>query len=331
MKRPRAADDQRGPSAVRRGLAAATAVGWLMACSPVVRGEDDRAGDEVLAVGQQQQENWIDLGANFDTNVFQHQGGGFVLQEGRRRGPQPRPATPAPESPSGGAPKSAALPRVRKLGERRLARIEAVCGLSEAQRRKLVFAMESDIRRLADEIDVERRKYQGPEVNLADQSGQRTWQQFQQDVQRCRNRLLSIFDTDSLLTKVLATTLDAGQQARLAAETDARRTALWKSLVSMGLLKFDDIMGLDQKQHAELERLLLEKQPPLRIEGFANGQNQQHFEQMLVWMALAEIDSQRLRAGLSERQAALIAQFAAQGKAMRSHVEAQGFLEKESL
>ena len=46
MKRPRAADDQLGPSAVRCGLAAAAAVGWLMACSPVVRGEDDRAGKE---------------------------------------------------------------------------------------------------------------------------------------------------------------------------------------------------------------------------------------------------------------------------------------------
>lgn len=330
MKRPRAADDQRGSLAVRRGLAAAAAVGCLLACGPVVRGEDDRAVDDKPAVGQQQQENWIDLGANFDTNVFQHPSGGFTLQEGRRRGRQPRPDAPAPESPSGGPPTSATLPRVRKLGEKRLARIEAVCGLSDAQRQKLVFAMESDIRRIAYEIDVERRKYQGPQVNLAEQSGQQKWQQFQQDVQRCRNRLLSICDTDSLLTKVLATTLDPGQQARLTAETDARRAALWKSLVSIGLLKCDDIMGLDQKQHAELERLLLEKQPPLRIEGFANGQNQQYLQQMLVWMALAEIDSQRLRAGLSSRQAALIAQFAAQGKAMRSHVEAQGVLEKES-
>lgn len=327
MTRPLAADDQRRPMAMRRGLVAAAAVGWLMACSPVVRGEDDRAVDEVPGVGQQQEANWIDLGANFDTNVFQQQGG-FSLLQGRRRGQQPRPGTPAPESPSGGAPESPTLPRVRKLGEERLARIDADCGLSEAQRRKLVFAMESDIRRLAEEIDVERRKYQGPEVNFADQSGQQKWQQFQEDVQRCRNRLLSIFDANSLLTKVLATTLEPGQLARLTAETDARRTALWKSLVAVGLLKFDDIMGLDQKQYAELERLLLEKQPPLRIEGFASGHIQQHFQQMLVWMVLAEVDSQQLRAGLSARQAALIAQFAAQGKAMRSHVEAQGFLEK---
>ena len=49
---------------------------------------------------------------------------------------------------------------------------------------------------------------------------------------------------------------------------------------------------------------------------------------MLVWLALAEIEPKQLRAGLSERQAAMVAQFAAQGMAMRSHVEAQGILEK---
>jgi len=308
-------------------LACACAVAWAGAARP----EDDRAVDdapEAKQLNERQRENWIDLGANFDTNVFQQHGGGFSLRSGRR-GHRPRPDGPAAD---GGAERleSPTIAQLRKVGEARLGRIDAACGLSDTQRRKLRLAMESDIRRVAEEIDVERRKYQDLEVNFGDQAGQRTWQQFQQDVQRCRSRLQSIFDADSLLAKVLPTTLDADQQALFTAETDARRTVLWRGLVATALLKFDDVMGLDQRQYDDLENMLLERRPPLRVEGFANQQNQQHLHQMLVWMVLAEIDAQELRAGLSERQAAMIAQFTAQGKAMRSHVEAQGFVEKVS-
>lgn len=316
----------RGPHRSPPLLAMACAAAW--ACSACA--EDDRAVDDVAAgVAQmqaQQRENWVDLGANFDTNVFQQQGGGFSVSGGRRGN---RPGAPRADAGGEQPSESPSLSQLRKLGEARLGRIDAACGLSDAQRRKLRLAMESDVRRFAEEIDVERRKYQGLEVNFGDQAGQRQWQQFQQDVQRCRNRLLSIFDADSLLMKVLPTTLDADQQSRLTAETAARRALLWKGLVLVALLKFDDIMGLDQKQHDDLEKMLLEKQPPLRIEGFASRQNNnQHLHQMLVWLALAEIEPKQLRAGLSERQAAMVAQFAAQGKAMRSHVEAQGILEK---
>lgn len=309
-------------------LAVACAAAWAGAARP----EDDRAVDDVPGAAEQldqQRENWIDLGANFDTNVFQQQGNGYSLQGGRR-GNRVRPGGSAEEGNGGQTAESSTLVQLRKLGEARLGRIDAACGLSDAQRRKLRLAMESDIRRLAEEIDVERRKYEGLEVNFADQAGQRKWQQFQQDVQRCRSRLQSIFTADSLLMKVLPTTLDADQQARFTAETAARRTMIWRGLVATALLKLDDIMGLDQKQYDDLEKMLLERQPPLRVESFANQQNHQHLHQMLVWMVLAEVDARQLRAGLSERQAATIAQFTAQGKAMRSHVEAQGFVEKVS-
>jgi len=322
-------NQRRGGAAGRRWRAVVLVAG-AAAWAAASRAEDDRAVDDVPGAAQLEQqgrENWIDLGSNFDTNVFQQQGGGFSLSGGRR-GNRQRPATPGGEG--GDQAESPTLAHLRKLGESRLGRIDAACGLSDAQRRKLRLAMESDIRRLAEEIDLERRKYQGLEVNFGDQAGQRQWQQFQQDVQRCRGRLQTIFDADSLLMKVLPTTLEPVQESRFTAEVAARRALLWKGLVMTALLKFDDIMGLGQKQHDDLERMLLERQPPLRIEGFANRQQNQHLHQMLVWMVLAEVDAKQLRAGLSDRQAALIAQFSAQGKAMRSHVEAQGLLEKVS-
>ena len=321
------------PTAVRRFPAVLGTIVCGAAWAAAACAEDDRAVDEVTPLAAQTNENWVDLGANFDSNVFQDQAGNFQLQHGRR-GPGRRRGDvqqPPPEAAVGESPECPTLDHLRKLAEARLGRIEAACKLSDSQRRKLRLAMESDMRRLAAEIDLERQKYQGLEVNFSDQAGQRQWQQFQRDVQECRRRLQELFGVDSLFAKVLPTTLDDDQYARFTAETDAHLTTLWTSLVAAALVKWDDVMGLDQKQHAALERLLLEKRPPLRFEGFANrAQNNQHIQQMLVWVALADIDPRQLRAELSERQAALVSQYAAQGKAMQSHVEAQGFLEKVS-
>lgn len=289
----------------------------------VVRGEDDRAVDDVpaavLQIQQQQQANRVDLGAQFDQNVFQQAGGGFRVSTGRRR-----------PSPTGGdadqVPEAATLTIARKLGDDRLAQIDSVCNLTDAQRRKLRLAMESDVRRLAEAIEAERRKYQGVEVHFGDQAGQRKWQQFQQDVQQCRQRLQGLFDADSLLTKVLPTTLDAEQYTRLTAENAARRSALWRGLVAAAMHTYDDLLGLDQRQYDEIEKLLLEREPALRVRP---GSRQDHNAQkMLVSLALSEIDARRLQGILSGRQWQTLAQLANQGKAMRSYIEAQGILEK---
>jgi len=303
----------------------AWAAAALLALGSQARGEDDRAVDDASPAAQQLEEqqraNRIDLGANFDTNVFEQSGGGFSLTHGGRRRP----------SPTGGdgdqAPPSPTLAAARKIGAARLVQLDAVCGLTESQRRKLQLAMDSDIRRLAEEIDVERRKYQGVEVNFNDQAGQRKWQQFQQDVQRCRQRMQGLFDANSLFAKVLPTTLDAEQHARLTAENAARRSCRWRALVATAMLKFDDLLGLDQRQHEQIETLLVEREPALRIDRPATRQDM-HAQQMLVSMVLAEIGTKRLQGIVSERQWKTLAQLANQGKAMRSYIEAQGLLEK---
>lgn len=331
MKMLRPDMERGGAAATCRRVTTCCAVACLVIAGAPLRAEDDRAVDDLPQAAQQQaqqQANWIDLGANFDTNVFQ-QTGGFSLTHGRRQQRGQGPGSSRPEAGSAAAAESPTLATVHKLGDARLARIDAACGLTELQRRKLRLAMESDVRRLAEEIDVERHKYLDVEVNFADQDGQRRWQQFQQDVQRCRERLRDLLDADSLFMKVLPTTLEPEQFARLTAETDARRAALWQGLVAAAMLKLNDLMGLDQAQYEQLEKQLLDKQPPLRIEGFASRQNQ-HAQQMLVFMVLSEIDGERLRAGVSERQGKMLAQFAAQGKAMRSFIEAQGLLEQET-
>lgn len=288
-----------------------------------MHGEDDRVVDVPPAAQQlreQQQANRIDLGANFDGNVLNHVAKEFSLTLGRRR-----------PSPTGGdgdqAPESPTLIAARQLGDARLARIDSACELTDAQRRKLRLVMELDVRRLAEDIDAVRQKYQGVEADLNDQAGQAKWLQFQQDVQRCRQRLQSLFDAESLLAKVLPTTLDAGQHARLTAESDAQRSCRWQGLVAVAMIKFGDLLGLDQRQHEEIEKLLLEREPALRILRQANLRDL-HAQQMLVWMVLSEIDASQLQGVLSERQWKTLAKIADEGKGMRFEIEAQGLLDK---
>ena len=61
------------------------------------------------------------------------------------------------------------------------------------------------------------------QVNLNDQEGQKTWHQFQQDVEQCRRLLRGLFEGDSLFARSLVTTLDAAQLAGIETETRERR------------------------------------------------------------------------------------------------------------
>jgi hypothetical protein len=298
----------------------------LLLAGQVIRAEDDIAVDDIdpaiVQRKQQQQANRYDLAANFDANIF-GQVNGFSLRTNAVR------AEVRAETDGGGdqSPQSRALAFVGRLGEARLARIDAICGLTDAQRRKLRLALESDVRRLLEEIETVRTKYAGAAVNLGDQEGQRKWQEFQQDAQRCRQLLHGLSGEESLFAKVLPTTLDAEQQTRLATEIAARRSYHWRTLVAAAMRKHDDMLGLDQGQYDEIEKLLLDREPPLRVEGPMN-RNLQGMQHMLVFMVLSEVDANRLQSVLNDRQWNVLAQLANQGKAMRSYIEAQGLLEK---
>lgn len=332
--------DHRQPSAGAWGRA------WLAAAmllaGQVIRAEDDLAVDDIdpatLQRQQQQRANRFDLGENFDSNVFEQTNGFSFFGLGQRavrvRVGEQRAVRvvvgeqQAAEAMDGEPPQRPTTVAVlRQLGDARLARIDSICGLTDAQRRKLRLAMESDVRRLAEEIDAVRTKYAGVEVNTGDQEGQRQFQQFQQELQRCRQLIQGLLDAESLFSKVLPTTLDAEQQARLTAERAARRSYRWRAIVAGAMRRYDDMLGLDQRQYDEIEKLLLEREPPLRVEGPVN-RNELQSQQFLVLLALSEVEATRLQAAVSDRQWKVLALLASQGKAMRSYVEAQGLLEK---
>jgi hypothetical protein len=294
----------------------------LALAAAIGRGDDDRIEDAVAAGNVRPEGQVIDLAANFDANLFE-QANGLVIRGGgmRLRRPSPTGIAEAPEE-------SPALARLRRQAQEHLERVDRTCGLSADQRTRLELALESDARRIAAEIDATRARYAGGTVNFQVPEGQRKWQNFQQDIQRCRTQLQQAFGKDSLFIDLLGEMLDERQQASLDKETRSRRSFRWRAMVAPVLLKMDETIGLDARQHALIERLLVAAEPRLVLDTGA-GRHNAHAEQMLVYHQLSKVDEKLIRERLSERQWQAVSMMKNQGKAMKSWLDQQGLIESE--
>lgn len=294
----------------------------VVAVVGVANAEDDLAVDDPPPVnlGRRQTAVW-DFDQNFDRSVFDLEPAGVIFRQANAR------ATAPPAGIAGGDATSATLAKVRGIADEQLARIDAFCGLTEPQRRKLRLAIESDSRRTADAIDAVRQKYLGMKMSPQDPAWQGRLKEWQQDGEACRKQLDVLCRGESLLEKALPSTLDAEQQARLAIETDACLDCLWRSIVARVMVDFDDVLGLDRQQHENLESLLLSERPRLRI-GRRSKVTAVQFAPQLVALALAPIEDERLASIVNPRQARRLRTFANSFAGMRDHIESQGLLEK---
>lgn len=288
-----------------------TAVACAAVLAVAARGEDDHPVDDVAQFrGVQRQGHEVDLGAHFDANLLSV----VELVLGNNR---------APSKEKGEGRLRAAL---EKRGDAWLARIDALCGLSAAQRSKLELAIAYDIRRLMEDLEPTLLKYRGVKTSVNDPK----WVQCQEDMARCQQRIRGLLGSQSLFEKSLPTTLDAAQFGRLTADSEARRQYRWRGLVAVAMVGFDDMLGLDQQQCDALEALLVAKQPRMRDENVMGGNpTVAHAERMLVPMVLSGIDGQQLQAILNERQEKALMTVVGPTKFWRQHLEGQGVLEKE--
>jgi hypothetical protein len=270
--------------------------------------------------GQGQQVH--DLGQNFDANVF-------AVRNGREgRGASRRP--PNGERPGTGSGPEAVLSRLEPVRQRcqlRLAGIDGVCGLTESQRRRLQFAIDCDLVRLAEDIDGVRRKYAGVRVDLNDAVERQRWQRMNEDVQASRQRIEQLSGDDSLFAKAVRQVLEPEQEVKLAAELQARRDGYWQAIVATTMVQLHDLLGLRRGQHEAIEKILLEKVPPLRLDGATDQHLLANPHVMVSWVVSAG-DQKRLRAAVTPAQWRELSRLAAQGKQMRQHLVQQGVLER---
>lgn len=316
----------------RAGLAVRIgAIGCAVAASLASHGEDDvvvdDGADTPAEVHGRQAE--YDLQESFDLNMFNARTHGNGIQFTNPR-PSPQNGKVPTAEPAGHA-ESQIVAKVRAFVEPQFQQITAMVDLSKPQERKLRLSLESEARRVAEEIDACRQKYLGVILKGqwgADPKQQQLMQQFQKDVQQCRERMRQVCRAGSLLAKTIPTTLDADQQAQLNAVVDGRLDCLWRSIVARQMIRFETSLGLDQGQHEALEALLVEVRPALQ-HSFGTAPHVLPYADVLVRLAILDIGSERLQTAVSARQSLVLWQYSQQIAGQRQHLESLGVLQKK--
>jgi hypothetical protein len=195
---------------------------------------------------------------------------------------------------SRGAIHDGALPRlasVRREGMKGIDLVARICRLGDTQRRALELALQSDLRRVAGEIDAVRDRYVGTSAEDVDPAA------FESDVEACRQVIATALGPGSLLARMAEDVLDPQVRRRWRHE---RRECRWRATVAVALDAFDELLGLSSSQYGALEALLLESVPALQVD--AVGGPRPPLPVALAYQRLASAEAGRLEDVLDARQ-----------------------------
>lgn len=273
-----------------------------------------------------------DLGALFDQHVFRRAGGRrqVRLQNGRM-------------VVQGGAVSLTGdsleqLAYLRPLAERRIETLDLILSLTEPQRSLLRLAAESDLRRLAGEIDSVRRNHAGQRLAATPQGLDRDrLQAVRDDAAACRQRIDRFFRSGSLLDSVSLGVLSPAQRSVLEAWLAARRKTRWEAMVRTVLEQVDATsLGFSAEQHDAILDGLLADVPALEVFGdepeAATNVRTADFQVLLVLSRLQRLDQEALRKLCDPRQWVVLEQLMAQQgdpAAVEQLLVAQGVLQEE--
>jgi len=275
-----------------------------------------------------------DLVAMFDQQVFRRI---LVRRQARIVGGQIERVVEGP--PAGDT--LGRLGDLRRRAAARIAILEGVCGLDERQRAVLELAVESDLRRLAAEIDVVRRKYAGRKLQAAPQGDHRQLlQELRDDAVTCRSRIEQFWRKDSLLGSLAGSStagvLSQDQQAAIADWLAGRRATRWEAMVRTVLGGLDEsTLGLSTAQHDALFERLLADVPPLAVfDDLSAGSGLPRavdLQTLVVVECLGRVETDDLRPLFDARQWLALEQFVEQhgsSVVVRQLLVEQGVLEE---
>jgi hypothetical protein len=121
------------------------------------------------------------------------------------------------------------------------------------------------------------------------------------------------FGPAALLSKVLGDTLDDRQRATYEEAMAARRGGVWKALIGAALAANDGVLGLTQRQHEEVETLLMADVPRLTAESAGRRALGTAVSPVgLVMLRLDQAGDEKLGPLLDPRQRAVVAALAKQ-------------------
>jgi len=206
-----------------------------------------------------------------------------------------------------------------------IGRIEASCAVTEPQRVRLKEVLWVDLEPVVTQIEADLARYGALRLEGRDTDVREASQRMQEDAIRVRDMLSRAIAEDSLFFKVLSTTLAEEQHERLMADFAASRAGRWAGAVAGSLDMLDGTLGLTAKQHAGLEKLLLERQPKLYV--YPPQAESIHVRFALVSIELASVEEHVLKDLVNERQWAALEGLRRSGETLRPDYVEQGWYE----
>lgn len=199
--------------------------------------------------------------------------------------------------------------------------VDAACGLTEAQRKKLGIAAQLDGGPAWDEVEAIRSRYAGRTIDLQKQENHAEWNRFHQDMRRLQEMLAGGEADPPLLRATIGTILEEEQRSRWERQSAERERLHWVAVVDEAMATFDVQFGLTSRQHDALRGLLVEQ--GVRIDPRKAWQHGPQWPVMICGHVLGRIDKGRLKAIVSERQWPILAAVIQQGRAMTHHLKQQ--------
>jgi hypothetical protein len=203
--------------------------------------------------------------------------------------------------------------------EMRIAAIDAVCGLDQAQRDRctllagvLEALQEASIARL-------RATYAGRVFDLGMPDGQQAWQRFHQEFAEIQQTSEAATGQRGVLSRLLVGMLDERQRGLWAEASRQRSADRLRDMLDDGLEGFVADVGLTSSQRDALAALTLDR--PSRIDPERAMANLGMGNPFLFAYVLSTVDRQRIDELLDERQRTRVTKLLEDARAMIRHIE----------
>jgi hypothetical protein len=196
--------------------------------------------------------------------------------------------------------------------------LERMCGLSETQKKKLQLAGRGDVKRLFDQVDELRKKFQ------LVKNDQNKFNEFWQDVQPFQVVFSQgAFGAGSFFSKTLKNTLTSEQVARFQAADRERRMFQYRSAVEAVIDMLDQVVSFRAEQRQKIVNLLVERKKLPRVFG--------QYNYYLVLYQVSQLPEANLKEFLDEPQIKALNKVFNQVRGYQSFLQSSGYLPEVEL
>lgn len=207
----------------------------------------------------------------------------------------------------------AARTRFDSLLKVQIEEIDRTCGLTDAQKKKLMLAGRGDVKRFLDQVEEKRKEFQQVKAD------QTRFGQFYQTLRPLQQTYAAgLFGEGSFYDKATRTILDSEQVARIEDQRRAKLEARYKARVELVAASLGNTAGLSADQRRRLVAVLLDETKAPR----SFGQN----DYQVVLLQASKVPEEKLKPIVDDRQWQVLSQQFRQMQRMEPSLRAGGYV-----